>query len=465
MDFIGRQKELRALETEYGRDAGFVVIYGRRRVGKTRLIKQFIQDKDALYFLASNETEEMNMQRFACEVASFAEQPEIAEATYGDWRTLLRVFAKCKDQRKKVLVIDELPYLMMANSALSSILQYAWDEILSKANVMLVLCGSHTHMMLSEVLADDSPLYGRRTAQIKLKPLSFAEMQEGFATRSFYERLQIFSICGGVPKYLEFFDRKGGVRKIVEESALETAGFLYDEPRFLLAQDTRSPMNHYSLLHTIAQGNHKPSIIANKMQRPQNELSPYLKILEELGYIERRVPATERNPDRSKMGLYFISDALFRFWFTYVQPFEGELEMGNRQASLDAMTRTFAREFVPFAFEEVSRQTLTELCLKGEIEFSPSRIGAFWDRKSSVEIDVCASESQGERLLLGECKLHERRPFSHAEYLELKKKCDGAFQGKDLAYVLFSQTGFDSALEKSAKEEAIVLVDKCRLVR
>ena len=341
MDFIGRKQELQILEDEHARKGGFVVVYGRRRVGKTTLIKQFIQNKDALYFLASNESEQLNMQRFARDVAAFIGQPELASATYNDWRTLFTLFANYKKDRKKVLVIDELPYLIQANSSLPSVLQYVWDEILSDSKTTLILCGSHTHMMLSEVLSRESPLYGRRTAQIKLQPLTFFEIQEGFLNRNFREQLQIYAICGGVPKYLEFFDTNKSITETITRNAFATSGFFYDEPRFLLAQDTRNPINHYSLLHTIAQGNHRPSDIANRMQRGQNDISPYLKTLEELGYIERRVPATEKYPERSKMGLYYIGDALLRFWFTYIQPFEGELEMGNKQPSLDAMKRTF----------------------------------------------------------------------------------------------------------------------------
>ena len=464
MDFLGRTKELQVLEREHSRKGGFVVVYGRRRVGKTTLIKEFIKGKDALYFLASNESAQLNMQRFARDVAAFAGKLELAEATYSDWRTIFRLFADCRKSRKKVLVIDELPYLIQADPALPSVLQYAWDEILSDAKVTLILCGLHTHMMLSEVLSRESPLYGRRTAQIKLHPLTFAEMQKGFGGFAFSGQLAIYAICGGVPKYLEFFNTSKNISETIAHNALETSGFLYDEPRYLLAQDTRSPINHYSLLHTIAQGNHKPSDIANRMQRGQNDISPYLKTLEELGYIERRVPATEKNPDRSKMGLYFISDPLFKFWFTYVQAFEGELELGNKLPSLDAIKRTFDSNFLPFTFEEISRQTLAELCASGQINFSPKRIGAFWDRKGTTAIDVCAPESQSSRLLLGECKLHTRKAFSLSEYLAFTEKCERAFPGQNQVRVLFSQTGFSSDLAKEAESQQVYLVDQCKLV-
>lgn len=466
MEFLGRKHELELLEDEFARSGSFVVVYGRRRVGKTRLIKQFIHGKKALYFLASKENDALNRQRFAQMVSEFAGMPELAESRFLDWRPIFKLFANQFAHEQKVLVIDEFPYLMEANPAFPSILQYAWDETLKDANVMLVLCGSSTHMMEEGVLHATSPLYGRSTSQIKLKPLSFDEAKAGFLQHSFEEQMRMYAISGGVPKYMEFFEGRS-VCKTIESALLSTSGFLYNEPRFLLAQDTRNPITHYSILRAIAYGNHRLSDIAAALEKPQTEISPYLKILERLGYIERRIPATESMPEKSKNGLYQICDGLLGFWFTYILPFEGELEMGNTQPSMRAIEASFNSHFVALAFEDVSRQTLKRLCLAGKIPFEPNRVGSFWNRRSTIEIDVCATSTDGSALLFGECKYHDSKPFSLREYANLLNKINEITAGQERNSIicLFSKTGFDENVRTLPERgSTLFLVDKNELL-
>ncbi len=466
MDFLGRKKELRLLEQQWARSESFVVVYGRRRVGKTRLIKQFLEGKESLYFLASKESAPLNRRRFAQLVAEFVGMPALAEGSFEDWRPLFRLFADHRRAERKVLVIDELPYLMEGDAAFASIMQGVWDEILREANVMLILCGSSVHMMEEGVLDHASPLYGRSTAVVRLKPLSFRECQEGLLACAYEDQLALFAITGGVPRYLEFFDGQP-IARAVRDDILSPMGFLYNEPRFLLSQDTRNPLTHYSILRALSCGNRKVSEMARLLERPQTDLSPYLKALERLGYIERRVPATEKRPERSKRGLYFIADGFLGFWFTYVLPFEGELEMGNDAPSLRALERTFDTEFVPFAFEAVSRQTLAELCATGRVPFEPQRIGGFWNQKGTVEIDVCAASASDDEILLGECKCHREKPFSMAEFVELERKAQasGLAERKRVLYCLFSKTGFDSELMDAARARGdLYLVDRNQLI-
>lgn len=465
MEFIGRAQELAVLERQWSRGESFVVIYGRRRVGKTRLIKQFMDGKNALYFLASKESVALNRGRFAQAVAHFAGMPEIGEGTFSDWRPLFHMLATSRPQERKLLVIDEFPYLVEGDGAFPSILQYAWDEVLRSANVMLILCGSSTHMMEEAALSHASPLYGRSTAQIRLKPLEFEELQTGFGWLSFEDQMRVHAITGGVPKYLEFFDGQS-VEEVIQRDILSTSGFLYNEPRFLLSQDTRNPITHYSIMRAIANGKHKLSEIAAMLERPQPEISPYLRLLERLGYIRRSVPTTDPNPDRSKNGLYFICDGLLKFWFTYVLPFESELELGNSAPSLRLIDTTFESQFVAFSFESVSRHALSWLCGQGLIPFEPHRIGSFWNRKSTVEIDVCATSLNGD-MLVGECKYHERKPFSTREYDELVEKVSAAglsCKGRMLR-CLFSKTGFEPKLmELAQQDDSLFLVNRNELL-
>lgn len=466
--FIGRQQELGVLEREYRRPGGFVVLYGRRRVGKTTLIKQFIRNKPALYFLASQENETLNQRRFASAVAEFTGRSLFDEARFDDWRPLFKAIADHDSPETKVLVIDELPYLVKTNPAFPSILQCAWDETLQGANVLLVLCGSSVHMMHDIALSHASPLYGRRTAQIRLQPLRFNEVREGLPHFGFAQLMERYALTGGVPKYLEFFLEDGDIERDIETHVFSTSGFLYEEPRFLLEQEIRDPVNYLSLLTAIARGARKPSEMANLLERKAGELSPYLKVLADLGYVERRVPFDVERPERSKQGLYYLADAFIDFWFHYVQPFAGELELGNPRPSIEQLGRTFRQSFVPFAFENVSRQALADLCREGKVDFSPSRIGAYWNKAGTVEIDVCAIEGSTGRRFLGECKYRADRPVGADVYEALKRKAESVADrhGAGTVFGLFSRTGFaDDLLEEARRDSRLVLVNENEPVR
>ena len=233
MQFIGRQAELAKLNEEYSRDGSFVVIYGRRRVGKTTLIKEFLKGKRAFYFLATEELEGQSMKRLAGVVARATGNSLLQKAAFGDWLDLFQVIAEYRPKEKKVLVLDEFPYLVRANPAFPSILQNAWDELLKDSAVMVILCGSLMGMMQKHALSYDSPLYGRRTAQIRLVPLPFTEVYAA-QDLTFSEAVEQYSVTGGGPKYLEFFQDGQGLRRQLMDTVLSKNGFLYEEPYFLL---------------------------------------------------------------------------------------------------------------------------------------------------------------------------------------------------------------------------------------
>ena len=208
MEFIGRTKELSDLKQEYNNKHSFVVIYGRRRIGKTALIQEFIKDKPALYFLATEESEPQSMKRFALSLSQFANQEFIAKANFDDWIELFKLFAAVPGKNTKVLVLDEFQYMLNTNPAFTSIFQKAWDEILSKQDIMVIICSSYINMMAKQVLAENSPLYGRRTSQIRLAPLPFFDIRQHYQNKPFSDVVELYSVTGGVPKYLEFFTTK-----------------------------------------------------------------------------------------------------------------------------------------------------------------------------------------------------------------------------------------------------------------
>lgn len=464
MRFIGRKNELHTLNTEYNRNSSFVVIYGRRRVGKTTLIKEFLKNKTAFYYLATEELESQSMKRLANVIARTTKNTLLQKIEFTDWLDLFQLIADYKPEEKKVLVIDEFPYLVRTNSAFPSILQNAWDEFLKDSNVMLILSGSLIGMMQKHALSYDSPLYGRRTAQMRLTPLPFTSIYET-QNLPFEQAVEQFALTGGVPKYLEFFEDGRPLEEQLKDAVFSKNGFLYEEPNFLLKSESLTAVNYFSIIKTIADGNHKLGKIASALGQESSSLTPYLSTLSDLGFIEKRTPITEKNPEKSRKGLYFIADNFLRFWFCYVYPYKGELELDNMQIVLDEIHKDFKEKFVAFAYEDICKDIFAKLCSNNAISFVPSRIGSYWlnDYDGDTEIDVMSVDHQNKQVFAGECKYHTK-PVDVPVYFTLKEKVDNAseirksFPKYNVIYGLFSKSGFTKRMLDIAKENPNILL-------
>lgn len=464
MRFIGRKNELHTLNTEYNRNSSFVVIYGRRRVGKTTLIKEFLKNKTAFYYLATEELEIQSMKRLANVIARTTKNTLLQKIEFTDWLDLFQLIADYKPEEKKVLVIDEFPYLVRTNSAFPSILQNAWDEFLKDSNVMLILSCSLIGMMQKHALSYDSPLYGRRTAQMRLTPLSFTSIYET-QNLPFEQAVEQFALTGGVPKYLEFFEDGRPLEEQLKDAVFSKNGFLYEEPNFLLKNESLTAVNYFSIIKTIADGNHKLGKIASALGQESSSLTPYLSTLSDLCFIEKRTPITEKNPEKSRKGLYFIADNFLRFWFCYVYPYKGELELDNMQIVLDEIHKDFKEKFVAFAYEDICKDIFAKLCSNNAISFVPSRIGSYWlnDYDGDTEIDVMSVDHQNKQVFVGECKYHTK-PVDEPVYFALKEKVDNAaeirksFPKYNVIYGLFSKSGFTKRMLDIAKENPNILL-------
>lgn len=464
MRFIGRKNELHTLNTEYNRNSSFVVIYGRRRVGKTTLIKEFLKNKTAFYYLATEELESQSMKRLANVIARTTKNTLLQKIEFTDWLDLFQLIADYKPEEKKVLVIDEFLYLVRTNSAFPSILQNAWDEFLKDSNVMLILSGSLIGMMQKHALSYDSPLYGRRTAQMRLTPLPFTSIYET-QNLPFEQAVEQFALTGGVPKYLEFFEDGRPLEEQLKDAVFSKNGFLYEEPNFLLKSEFLTAVNYFSIIKTIADGNHKLGKIASALGQESSSLTPYLSTLSDLGFIEKRTPITEKNPEKSRKGLYFIADNFLRFWFCYVYPYKGELELDNMQIVLDEIHKDFKEKFVAFAYEDICKDIFAKLCSNNAISFVPSRIGSYWlnDYDGDTEINVMSVDHQNKQVFAGECKYHTK-PVDASVYFALKEKVDNAaeirksFPKYNVIYGLFSKSGFTKRMLDIAKENPNILL-------
>ena len=254
-EFIDRQEEMQTLDNEYARKgSSFVVLYGRRRVGKTTLISEFIKNKNALFFLATEEAESQNRRMFKEKVAEFTGSTLLKNAEVDNWDEIFKVLVGKTYQSKLIIVIDEFQYIGRSNAAFPSIFQRIWEEILKNANVMVIICGSLISMMESQVLAYNSPLYGRRTAQIKLKQIPFKYYKEFFSNRSDNELIERYAVTGGVPKYIELFTDESDIYNAIYNNILSKSGYLYDEPNFLLRQEVMEVGSYFSIIRAIAAG-------------------------------------------------------------------------------------------------------------------------------------------------------------------------------------------------------------------
>lgn len=457
--FIDRKQEMETLVEEYNREgSSLVIMYGRRRVGKTTLISEFIKGKNALFFLASQESEAQNRNLFKEKAAEFINSDLLRNATVSDWDTIFKAIIETKFETKPIIVIDEFQYIGKSNSAFPSIMQRIWDGLLKDKSVMLILCGSLITMMKEQTLEYSSPLYGRRTAQIKLKQIPFSYYENFFPNKESKELIEMYSVTGGVPKYIESLREEKDIYSAIKKYVLNPSSYLYDEPHFLLQQEVTEIGSYFSLIKTIAAGNSKLSAIATALELPQTRLTKYLKTLIDLDILEREVPITEENPDKSKKGLYRIKDNFIKFWFAFIYPNLSFLESGNTEIVMKKIEKGFVSGQVSFVYEDVCRQKMWKMNADEVWPFTFSKIGRYWD--NNTEIDIAALDPDGKNLILGECK-YWKEPVGINIFADLEEKAKKVAWNKNNRntwYILFSTGGFTPELKELAKSRNDIIL-------
>ena len=460
--FVDREQEMETLQSEYNRDgSALVVLYGRRRVGKTTLISEFIKDKNALFFLASEEAEAQNRNAFKEKVAEFIDSDLLRNADIKSWDVLFKSVMDTPFESKPVIVLDEFQYLGKANHAFPSVFQRIWEEILKDKSVMVILCGSLISMMESQTLAYGSPLYGRRTAQIRLQQIPFGYYHDFFPGKSRRELIEMYAVTGGVPKYIELFSESRDIYSAIQKCVLNRSGYLYDEPHFLLQQEVTEVGSYFSIIKAIAAGNSKLSAISAVLEIKATGLTKYLKTLIDLDILEREVPITEDNPEKSKRGLYKIKDNYLRFWFAFVYPNMSFIESGHSRVVMNKIKKSLVPNHIAFVYEDVCKERMWELNADNVWSFNFTKLGRYWDAKT--EIDIAALDLEGKNLILGECK-YWQEPVGVNVLRDLEAKTDSvAWEKNDrkVWYVLFSASGFSEELTTlAASRQDVLLCDE-----
>ena len=460
MQFINRERELSALKKFWqGKNAQLIVIYGKRRVGKTELIKQFIREKPHIYFLAQKINEHENLKLLGEAVGEYFDNDILKRKGFENWKWVFEYLRKNVKERT-VFFIDEFPYLAEANKGISSVFQSGWDEYLKNTPVFLILCGSSISMMEDEVLSYKAPLYGRRTGQIFLKPFPFFEAKKFYPNTSFARCLGLYSIAGGNPSYLKIFNPRLSLEANIKRNILQPEAFLYNEVEFILREELREPRNYFAILKAIALGRNKISEIVNETGLPKGILHKYLFILEDIHIIQKEVSVTEKNPLKSRKGIYKLQDQFFKFWFKYILPNKGNIEEGRVDLVLKKIKDDF-NLMVSENYENAAKEVINN----HKSRFFPiNKIGRWWDRNE--EIDIVVLNEEENKILFGEVKW-SNKPVGVDIYNSLKRKSLKVELYKDRRneyFCLFSKSGFTESMLKAAKKEKVTLFHKDKII-
>ncbi|MBS7655447.1 ATP-binding protein [Candidatus Bathyarchaeota archaeon] len=398
----------------------FIVIYGRRRVGKTELIKNFAKDKLNIYFLSDKRSDKEQLREIARKIGEFFNDDILITRGFEDWVQMFK-YLKDKIKERIIFTIDEFPYLIAANKAIPSLFQKGWDEYLRETKIFLILCGSSIGMMERGVLSYKSPLYGRRTGQLFLDSLKFIDAQKFFTRYKLEQNIEAFAILGGIPAYLKQFDDSYSIEENIKKNILRKDSFLFNEPEFLLREELKEPKTYFSILKVISFGKTKLNEIATSLNMERNKVSMYLSVLENLKLIDRILPVTEKHPHKSRKGLYLIKDNFMRFWLRFVYPYKSELEMGELDNVLKNKIRPFFGQHVSFVFEDICKEFLVELNKRKRLPFSFEKIGKWWHKDK--EIDLVALSSDTRQIAFFEVKWSELGLIDAKKLLEeLKDK-------------------------------------------
>lgn len=461
--FINRHQELAALEQMFQSEiAQFFVLYGRRRVGKTELLLQFCKEKRSIYFLASQLKERDHLRQLTEIARHTINDPLLQSLVFDDWESALIYFAQRAQEERLVLVLDEFQYLCDDNAALPSLIQRFWDLHGKNSKLFLVLCGSQVSFMEKEVLAERSPLYGRRTGQLRLMPLSYRDSGYFFSEYSAKQKLIAYGILGGIPAYLNRFVHHSPnasqktFEQHIKDELLTPQGYLFDEVNFLLRMELREPRTYASILQAIATGTTRLNEISQRVGLNPTDVNKYLNVLRELELVKRETRVTERAPQKSKRGLYQIEDNYVKFWFRFVLPNRSLIESGNIDLVYQQMIVPYLSQYMGDIFEGICRQYIRHYWQE-KLKVGPKRIGGHWE--SNLEIDILTENIDGSHWF-GECKWWNAPVGENVlnHLIENAAKVPDQWK-RHPRYILFSANGFTDALKQRAEKEEIFLIE------
>lgn len=446
--FIGRERELNSLNKLYvSGKFEFVVIYGRRRVGKTALINQFIRNKKAIYFMGVESNARQNLENLSRNILEYSAKGQEGSVFLSFQTALEHVFQLAKEERL-VLAIDEYPYLARSSRSLASTLQFLIDRYKDESRLMLILCGSSMSYMEDHVLAYKAPLYGRRTAQMKIQPFDFADTCRYFENFSGEDKALIYGIVGGTPQYLLQMDDRLSVEDNIKNTFLNPTSSLFEEPENLLKQEVREPALYNAIITAIATGSSRMAEISTKVGENTSACASYLKNLIALGLVRRETPYGEK---ASRKSIYSIDDNMFRFWYRFIPEYSSVIARGAADMAYRRMEPHLS-DYMGNVFEEICKQYLWKLLLDGKSPVEFKELGRWWgtdpSAHSQAEIDIMGDQDK-DTALFGECKwTNEKVDAGVLEKLAGRSKL---FHYHKVYLYLFAKSGFTNGCIDKAK--------------
>ncbi len=447
--FIGRTQELKTLNQLYQSDKfEFAVIYGRRRVGKTALINAFIGDKKAIYFIGVESNAKQNLENFSQRIIECS-TGMIADTSFASFQAALEYVFQMAEKERIILAIDEYPYVARSSKSLASTLQLLIDKYKDTSKLMLILCGSSMSYMEDQVLAYKAPLYGRRTAQMKILPFSFEEACHYLFRMSDEDKALMYGVVGGTPQYLLQINDKLSVEENIKNTYLNPMSFLFEEPTNLLKQEVREPAIYTAIISAIATGSSRMSEISSKVGEDTNVCATYLKNLMTLGIVQKETPYGEKV---SRKSIYSIADNMFRFWYRFVLENNALIARGAADLAYNRIKPYFT-DYMGKVFEDICIQYLWKLLLAGQSPVEFSSLGRWWGNnpatRRQTEIDIMGEQDKN-TALFAECKwTNEKVDLSVLDTLIERSKL---FNYQNVHLYLFAKSGFTKGCMEKASE-------------
>lgn len=457
--FLCRENELLKLNRRYKNNGlECIIIYGRRRVGKTALINEFIKDKPTIYFPALAANAQGNLAALSKAIHTFHYPDAVSAPVYSSFDEAFSEITRIlKENGRVVFVIDEYPYLAKSDESIASRLQHLLDHDWADTNLFLILCGSSVSFMEDEVLSSKSPLFGRRTGQFRIEPLTYLESARFHPELSPEENALIYGITGGIPHYIRKLNVQTTVKDALLENLLDPSSYLFEEPENLLRQELREPAIYNSIITAVANGASKQSEIASKAGIEITVSSKYLRVLTELGIITKIEPVIDKTKRKTQ---YRITDNFFRFWYRFVPENMMQITSGTILRTYDTVVGKYLPEYMGLVFEQICRQYL--LYYMKEPPFPFRAIGEWWGtdpvQKKEAQLDIVAigdkdeNLSSGQNFLIGSCKY--KNELIGTDELRLIQDYSAIFTSAkdDCFYYIFSKSGFTNGLNARAKE-------------
>lgn len=470
MNFVGRTYELNYLNRLYTQpSSSLCVVYGRRRIGKTRLLTHWLATRQlpGFYWVATDTSAVAVLRSFSHALYRqlHGTSPADPGFTYYDWDEAFRELARCAQQspQKLVVILDEFTYALEAYPDLTHKLQAAWDQTLKQLPIFLVLSGSQIGMMEDEILAQRSPLYGRATGLLQVRQWPFKDVRAAFPRYDIESCVALYSVMGGVPYYLEQLDQQLSVVENIIQRVMQSPLLVQDEPRLLLHDHFQQPGLYAAIIGQVANGENSPKAIAETLGLEQGTVGSYLSTLVRIGLLERETPATERHPERTRRSRYRVTDPYLRFYHRFLAPQLPFLLRGAYRAVWNTIEQHWRAFVGTYTFEELCREWVYVAAEIEQLPFLPQQVGSHWSK--TEQIDVVAVNWDGGAVLYGECKWKRDSALTLSEVEKLVQRAEQieltAHSGRPLQrhYLLFSRSGFTDPARTAATALGALLVD------